>query len=163
VRAGHRFNRKSGLARVLRDPDLRTKLGITNEQYAKLQTAFLNSSKNAIRGKADLKIKRLELAQLMNEDKVDRAQVEQKVNEISALHASLLKNQIEARLAIRETLTADQLSKLREWRHTQGRGWMQERMQRRMGMMRRPGMSPQRPPVPPPSAPHNPGDQPDQP
>ncbi|MGB7624913.1 MAG: periplasmic heavy metal sensor [Terriglobia bacterium] len=152
-------NRTHGLARILQNPDVRTKLGITNEQFAKLQTTFLNSSKNAIRGKADLKIKHIELTHLMNADKVDRAQVEQKIDEISALRSSLMKNQIDARLTFKETLTADQLNKLREWRESQRERLAKERMQRRMGMMRRPGMGPQGPP--PSSLPPKPGGQPD--
>jgi Spy/CpxP family protein refolding chaperone len=161
ARARRLGNQTPGLARILQNPSVREKLGITNEQFAKLQTVFLNSSKNAIRGKADLKIKHLELTHLMNADKVDRAQVEQKVDEISALRASLMKNQIEARLAVKETLSPDQLNKVREWRESQRGRLAQERMQRRMGMMRRPGMGPQGPPPPPSSLPPKPSGQPD--
>lgn len=150
-------NQHSNLVRVLRDPNLRAKLGITDEQYAKLRTAFLNSSKAAIKDKADLKIKRLELANLMDAEKVDHALVDQKVNEISALRGALLKNQIQARLTVKETLTADQLNKLHEWRQAQMKRFREERMQRGMGMMPRPGrqgVGPQRPGEPqPPAAP----------
>jgi|GEM_PF-6545530 len=155
-------NRDFGLVRMLHDPSMRAKFGISDDQYTKLRSAFLDSSKAAIRGQADLKIKRLELANLMDADKVDRAQVDQKINEISALQGALMKNHIGTRLVVKETLTPDQLNKISEWRQSQARRFMEDRMQGRMGMMQRqqrPGMRPQQPPPPEqPPAPSKPGD-----
>jgi Spy/CpxP family protein refolding chaperone len=153
--------RQFGLARVLNDTDLRTKLAITDDQAAKLKSAFFEASKARIRNEADLKIKHLELANLMDADQVDRTQINQKIGEISALQAALMKSRIEAQLVVKETLTPDQLSKLKEWRKSQFGRFAQERM--RMGTMRRmqrPGMGqgpqgpqgprgPQQPPAPP--------------
>ncbi|MBZ5536224.1 MAG: periplasmic heavy metal sensor [Acidobacteriia bacterium] len=157
-------NQRLSLVRALRDQNLRAKLGVTDEQYAKLRTAFLNSSTTAIKNKADLKIKRLELASLMDADKVDHAQVDQKINEISALQGARLKNQIQTRLTVKETLTADQLNKLHEWGRAQMRRFGEERMERGMGMMRRSGrpevgpQGPQAPRPPAPPKPDNPSD-----
>ncbi|MBZ5552499.1 MAG: periplasmic heavy metal sensor [Acidobacteriia bacterium] len=159
LRAKRIVNQHSGLVRALRDQNLRAKLGVTDEQYAKLRTAFLNSARTAIKNKADLRIKRLELASLMDADKVDHAQVDLKINEISALQGALLKNQIQTRLTVKETLTADQLNKLHEWRQAQMKRFGEERMQQRMGMMRgsgRMGVGPRGPGAPPPSAPPKP-------
>jgi Spy/CpxP family protein refolding chaperone len=165
LRGQRMANERFGLIRALHDQNLRAQLGVTDEQYAKLQTAFLNSSKTAIKSRADLKIKRLELASLMDADKVDHAQVDQKVSEISALQGALLKNQIQARLIVKETLTADQLNKLHEWRQTQLKRFGEERMQRRMGGMMqrpgRPGAGPQGPEAPRPPAPPKPDSPPD--
>lgn len=150
-----------GLVRMLHDPSLRTKFGITNEQYDKLKATFLDSSKAAIRDQADLKIKRLELANLMDGDKVDRAQVNQKIDELTASQAALMKSQIGTRLAVKEILTPDQLSKIREWRQSQARRFMENRTQRGMGMMQgpqRPGMRRQSTPPQQPPAPPKPGD-----
>ncbi|MDD5543144.1 MAG: periplasmic heavy metal sensor [Acidobacteriia bacterium] len=164
-RPRHRANREFNLGRALNDQNLRTRLNITDEQVAKLKAAFLEAAKAGIKEHADLKIKRLELASLMSGDKVDHAQVNQKITEISALQASLLKNRIATQLAVKETLTADQLSKLKMWRQAQAHRFMQERMQQRMGMMPRmgqPGQGPRGPrgpqASPAPAAPPKPGD-----
>lgn len=161
----HRANREFALGQALNDTNLRTRLNITDDQVAKLKAAFLEAAKAGIKNHADLKIKRLELASLMGADKVDHAQVNQKIAEITALQGSLLKNRIETQLTVKETLTADQLSKLKMWRHAQARRFMQERMQQRMGMMprmRQPGQGPQGPrgpqAPPAPAAPPKPGD-----
>lgn len=164
ARMQHRTDHQFGLGRMLHDPNFRTKLGITDEQYSKLRTAFLDSSKAAIQNHADLKIKRLELADLMSTEKVDRAQVNQKINEISALQTAIMKNQVETRLTVKETLTPDQLNKLQQWRQAQMRRFMQERTQPRMGRMWCPegpaGRAPAAPPAPPqPPASPKPGDQ----
>lgn len=163
--AKQRFGRHFGLARMLHDPTLRATLSVTDEQYAKLKTAFESSAKAAIKDQADLKIKRLELASLMDSDKVDRDQVDKKIGEISALQTALMKTHIETQLAVKETLTPDQLAKFHQWRQSEVRHWMEQGMRMRMGRMQRPDaprMGPQgpRPPMPPP--PPKPGDEPGQ-
>ncbi len=153
-----------GMTGGLRDPNVRSKLGITDEQYSKLQSAFFNATKARIKDQADLKIKRLELANLMMADKVDRTQVNAKINEIAALQSSLLRNRIETQIVVKETLTPDQLAKLHEWRQSQMREHMQERMRGRMlergqGRGMGPGPNAPRPPQPQqPPAPPNQGD-----
>lgn len=165
MRQGRRWpGQHMGLIQMLHNPDLRTRFGITEDQAAKLDAAFLNAAKTSIKDRADLKIRHLELANLMSADKVDRALVDQKIDEISALQTSLMKNRIETQLTLKETLTPDQFNKLREWRRNQGRRMGGEWMQMHRGMMRGPngqGMGPrgpqsQQPPQPP--APPKPGD-----
>ncbi len=156
-------NRQFRLLRLLHDKDVRAKLGVTDEQAVKLEAAFMNSAKTSIKDGADLRIQRLELENLMTAAHVDRAQVDQKINEISALQTALMKNRIDTQLTVKETLTPDQLTKIREWRMTQARRFMRQRMQMRPGMMMRrngpgmgPGMGPRGPQTPPPTPP-NPG------
>lgn len=146
--------RHLGLGPLIHNPEFRTKLGISDEQYNKLQTGFMNSAKTAIKNRADLQIKRLELANLMNADKPDRAQINQKINEISALQTAQMKNHVDTRLLVKETLTSDQLNKYQQWRQEQTRRFLEQR-QPRGGMMRggRPGMEPRGPTPPPPPKP----------
>lgn len=153
-RGMNRAGRQFGMGRMIQNPEFRSKLGITEEQYGKLQTGFLNALKAAIKNRADLQIKRLELASLMDADKPDRAQINQKINEISALQTAQMKNHIDTRLLVKETLTAEQWTKFHEWQQGQARQMLQRR-QERMGMMRGgegPGRGPRapRPPQPPP-------------
>jgi Spy/CpxP family protein refolding chaperone len=157
--ARQNFGNHQGLGRILNNPDFRTKLGITDEQYAKLKNSFLDSEKVAIRTRADLQIKRLELANLMSADNVDRTQVNQKISDIGALETALMKNHIETQLAVKDTLTPEQLKKFQQWRQNQRGRFLQERMQPGRDMMRqqdRPGRM--APPPPPPAAPSKPGD-----
>lgn len=150
----NRAARQPGLGRMIQNPEFRTKLGITDEQHGKLQTGFMNAAKAGIKNRADLQIKRLELTSLMNADKPDRAQINQKINEISALRTAQMKNQIDTRLLVKETLTAEQWTKLHEFRQAQARQLLERRQGRmEMGMRdNRPGMGPRgpRPPQPPP-------------
>jgi Spy/CpxP family protein refolding chaperone len=173
-RPGRQMQRHFGLGKALQNKEYRTKLGVTDEQYAKLEAAFLNSAKTAIRTRADLEIKRMELGSLMKADNVDRAQVLQKVNEITALQGALMKTHIEGMMTLKETLTPEQLEKLKQLRQGQARRGMGQRMQGRMGGgpgqpgmwprgQQQPGMGPGGPPQGPqapkrPQAPPKPGD-----
>jgi Spy/CpxP family protein refolding chaperone len=173
ARPGRQMQRHFGIGKALQNKEYRTKLGVTDEQYATLEAAFLNSQKTAIKTRADLQIKRIELGSLMKTDKMDRAQVFQKVNEIAALQGAMMKTHIEEMMTVKETLTPEQLEKLKQLRHGQARRNMGQRMQGRMGGgprqhgmwprgQQQPGMGPGGPQGPQaperPQAPPKPGD-----
>ena len=153
-----RFFRDQGdapLGRIDQRREMRTRLGLTNEQMKKLRDLRLSSAKTAIPPRATLQIKRLELQQLMLSDKPDRVAIDRKVKEISDARAALMMIHIDRQLAVREILTPEQREKLAEMRADlrarrferqlePPRGW-------RPGPGRPPGPLPpgERPPAPP--------------
>ncbi len=134
-RGGERMGRRGfgrergefGLARILKDPVIREKLGITAEQIGAIRKQESDFRKAEIRDRADLEVKRVDLKDLMEADKPDRAAIDSKLQEISNARLALEKSAIHYRLAMREAITPEQRQKLHElmserWRHEGGPG-----------------------------------------
>jgi len=114
---GERHGRgEFGLARLADNPAAREKLGITAEQATTIRQQTSELRKNAIRGRADLQVKRLELQDLLRAESPDRAAIDKKMDEISAARLAQSKAQVHYRLAMREALTPEQRQKLRQMR-----------------------------------------------
>jgi Spy/CpxP family protein refolding chaperone len=97
----------SGLSR-------REALGLQKEQVEKLRSVRLAARKDAIRTRSEIRIKRLELRELMQAGTVDRKAIDQKVTELLDLHGKAVRARVEARLQAREILTPEQREKLRD-------------------------------------------------
>ncbi len=106
--------REFGLMGALRDPDVRKQVGITDEQFAKIRGQESDFRKTAIRDRADLQVKRIDLQDLLSADKPDRAAVDSKLEEISASQVALEKAAVDYRLDMRDAITPAQRDKLRE-------------------------------------------------
>lgn len=112
------------LERLVESPSMREQLGITPEQAAKIRQQTSDFRKSEIRNRADLKVKRIELNDLLSADKPDRAAIDKKLQELSAAHLAVMKAGVDFRLAMRNALTPEQrekLEKMREERRGQGR------------------------------------------
>ena len=113
-----------GLSRLLSDPEIQQKVGVTPEQVAKIRQQESTFRKAEIRQRADLQVKRVDLRDLLAADKPDRAAIDAKLQDISTSQLALEKSRVNFRLDMRAALTADQREKLRQatrdrW---QGRG-----------------------------------------
>jgi Spy/CpxP family protein refolding chaperone len=132
-------------------PQKADKLELTSEQKEKIRDLRTDSQKEMIKLRADLKIARLELEELLSEDRPDRMEIYRKIEEMGDLKVMLQKNRIDERLAMREILTPEQLDKLKTLRHKRGLHRRQEGRERfedrkfRRGMMfeRSPNLSPE--------------------
>lgn len=116
-----------GLARLLNDPAIREKAGITAEQAAKIRQEETEFRKAEIRDRADLEVKRIDLENLLSAEKPDRAAIDSKLQEISAARLTLEKSAVHFRLSMREAITPAQREKLHQlmsarWRHEGGPG-----------------------------------------
>ena len=116
MRGEHRGRGEFALARLAEDPAAREKLGITAEQAAKIHQETSEFRKTAIRGRADLQVRHLELQDLLRADSPDRAAIDKKLDEISAARLAQSKAEVHYRLAMREMLTPEQRQKLRQMR-----------------------------------------------
>jgi Spy/CpxP family protein refolding chaperone len=115
------------LARIVNNPDMREKLGITPDQAAKIRQQDADFQKAGIMNRAKLEVGHLELRQLMSADKPDRAAIDRKLSEISTAQLTAEQTRVHHQLDMKTALTAGQQATLREL------------MQARRGGMRGPG------------------------
>ena len=115
-RGMHRGRGEFALARIAANPEMREKLGLTAEQVGKISQQTSDYKKASIRSRADLGVKRVELADLLRVETPDRAAIDRKLDEIGAGRAAQAKAQVHYRLAMREVLTPEQRTKLRQMR-----------------------------------------------
>ena len=115
---GHGFGRHGDrgemLSRLVENPELREKLGITADQAAKIRQQTTDFRKAEIRTGADLRIKRMELQDLLSAEKPDRAAIDRKLQEVGAAQLAREKSSIDFRLTMRDALTPEQKQKLRQ-------------------------------------------------
>jgi len=111
-----RAHRHFMLAKMLSNPSLRERLGVTPEQAQKIRTQTFDFRKTQIRNRAELQVKHLELHELLSADNPDRAAIDNKLQEISAVQLAGMKSAIDFRLAMRAALTPDQRQKLLQMR-----------------------------------------------
>jgi Spy/CpxP family protein refolding chaperone len=108
------------LARIVRDPALRQRLGITAEQTTKIQQETSAFRKTQIRSRADDAIKRVELMDLLSAEQPDRAAIDKKLEEIAAVRLAQAKAAVGFHLSMRDVLTPDQRQKLEQMRRGPG-------------------------------------------
>jgi len=124
------MNSDSRLMRLVNDPAMREKLGITADQAAKIRQQTFEFRKAQIRDRADLEVKRLELSQLLTAANPDRAAIDQKLEQISAVQLARRKAEVDYRLNMRAALTSEQRQKLQNLREEFRRpGWQGPRTQ----------------------------------
>lgn len=112
----HRHHRDFMLARLVRNPEFRERLGITPEQASRIRTQTFDFRKTEIRNHADLQIKRLELMNLLSATNPDRSAINKKLQEISAVRLTQAESAIGFHLDMRAALTPDQQQKLQQMR-----------------------------------------------
>jgi Spy/CpxP family protein refolding chaperone len=132
------------LGRIIHDPAVRERLGITAEQTTKIEQESSAFRKTQIRNRADVEIKRVELRDLFSADQPDRAAIDKKLEEISAARLAQQKAAVGFYLTIRNVLTPEQRQKLQEMRW--GRGTPGPRGGRSRGWQKPP--APPAPPAP---------------
>ncbi len=116
MRRQRRERRQFMLARLVNNPAVRERIGITPEQAQKIRTQTLNFRKDRIRNRANLQVSRLELKDLLSTDNPDRNAIDQKLQEISAVRLTQAKSAVDFHLDMRAALTPDQHRKLRQMR-----------------------------------------------
>jgi Spy/CpxP family protein refolding chaperone len=103
-----------GLNRIVNNPDMREKLGITTEQAAKIRHQELDYQKASVMNRAKSEVAQMELRQLMSADKPDRAAIDKKLADISAAQLVSEQTRVHHQLDMKIALTPDQQAKLKE-------------------------------------------------
>jgi Spy/CpxP family protein refolding chaperone len=106
--------RQRGLGRMLQNPAMRERLGFTPEQAARIQMQESAFAKARIRQHSDLRVKQMELNELMAAEKADRAAIERKLREVQEARSASQKAGIDHRLAMRELITPEQREKMQQ-------------------------------------------------
>lgn len=99
-----------------KEKPLKPGLELSQEQKEKIRSLSLEGKKEEIRLKSDLKISRLELRELMQQDELDKSRINRKIEEMGDLRTKLQKVKVERKMELREILSKEQLQILRERR-----------------------------------------------
>jgi Spy/CpxP family protein refolding chaperone len=91
-------------------------LGLTADQQEKLRQLRRKMTVAGIESRSQVQIKQLELQDLMAAKSLDRAAIDKKVQEISALRGAQMKNMIDMRFGLQGILTPEQMDKIKEMR-----------------------------------------------
>lgn len=97
------------------DRDFCKGLGLSESDVERIGSLHRENRKEAIRLKADLEVKEVELGELLKPDAPDEARAKAKAREISDLRGRMFLNDVEMRLQVRRMLTAEQEQKVREY------------------------------------------------
>jgi Spy/CpxP family protein refolding chaperone len=92
------------------------KIGLEEAQIDKIKSIHLSSQKNIIKLRADLKIARLELRELMSADSPNKSKVNSKIDDLSELRARIHKIEAGTKIDVMSTLTAEQMERFQEYR-----------------------------------------------
>jgi len=90
------------------------KLDLNDKQKKEIWEIRSSMVKNMIRQKADLRIARVELRELLHKEPVDMTAVESQVKKMENLRSSMILDNIKARQEIKSKLTPDQIKRLKE-------------------------------------------------
>lgn len=126
------------LKRVLGNPELAKKAGVTDEQIARIKDGQIAFEKQMIQMRADAEQARLDVKQLMQSDKPDRTAISKAIDNAAAKEVTLRKAGVMRMLDVKETLGQEAIARIK----TMTREHMQQRMQqgpRGPGAMQRPG------------------------
>jgi Spy/CpxP family protein refolding chaperone len=122
-----------GMMAIWNDKELLKKAGISEAQANKIREMHFQNQKDQIKLGSDLRIKQLEMAELMDADKPDDGKILAKAKEVSDLREKLYLQGVQQRLAMKKLITPEQEEKLRDalqGRHTV----IERRMEMRFGM-----------------------------
>jgi Spy/CpxP family protein refolding chaperone len=125
-------NRMGGprLMAMLENERVKSALGLTDEQSAKLRQIMVEGRKAAIKTRADMQVQNIELRELLRADQPNRDAVLSKVQEISDLRGQMMKQRVESLLAAKSVLTPEQQQKIRTFmseRRGRGEAWRRDR------------------------------------
>jgi Spy/CpxP family protein refolding chaperone len=95
---------------------LQAQLGIDEGQVEQLRQIQRDQQKAHVRLRADMEIARMELEELLLAEAVNESAVSAKAGEVAKLQTLALRSRIDARLAVRTILSAEQARKLEQLR-----------------------------------------------
>ncbi len=114
-------------------------LDLNDGQKSQMRQIMLDTRKRNIETEARLKVARLELHELMQEDDPDQKKIDAKITEVSKLRETMMRAHVESRLAVQKLLTPEQRKRMQELRpferfhHGRGHFGGSERGQRERG------------------------------
>jgi Spy/CpxP family protein refolding chaperone len=104
------------LMAMLENDRVKSALGLTDEQSSKLRQIMVEGRKSAIKTRADMQVRNIELRELLHADQPNRDAVLRKVQEISELRGQMMRERVESLLAAKSVLTPEQQQRIRAFR-----------------------------------------------
>jgi Spy/CpxP family protein refolding chaperone len=92
--------------------DMKEALGINDAQAAELKKLRSEQQKKHVRHAADMRVAQMELRELLLAQTVDEKAVRAKAKQIADLHVAAANERVEAQLALRKVLNAEQAEKV---------------------------------------------------
>jgi Spy/CpxP family protein refolding chaperone len=118
---------------MMAPPDMQKELGLSDEQVSQLRTLRFEAAKAGLQAQTDVKLKRLELRELMRADEPNQAAIDKALRGLADAQYALMKNRIQHQLAMRQVLTPEQRKKAEGMKRQFMRHWMGRRFLERRG------------------------------
>jgi len=96
-----------------KDEKIIKELNLSQDQVERISEINLDSRKEGIRLRSELKIKEMELNELFDQERPDEAKIRAKAKEISDLKEKIFWNEMNLRLSLRKILSLDQERQVR--------------------------------------------------
>jgi periplasmic protein CpxP/Spy len=93
------------------------KLGLTDQQVEQMRALQTKHQTDMIMRRAELKIARLELREIMTDTKLNENSALSKQDQISKMRSDIARLNLQHKIAMRKVLTDEQFKKWREMRH----------------------------------------------
>jgi Spy/CpxP family protein refolding chaperone len=90
---------------------MKKNLELTDEQTTKIMDIVTESRKKNVKVRADLRVAKIELGQLLTQTEVDKAAVNQKIGQIGQTTQQMIRNMTDGFFEVREVLTPEQREK----------------------------------------------------
>jgi len=102
-----------GMSARMSAENLKQRLGLTDDQTAKLKELRRNYLKETTMQSARVRVAELELADLLDEKKLDASKIEKKVKEIESLKSELMMGRLRSLIKSADFLTPEQFTQFR--------------------------------------------------
>lgn len=113
---GPGFDMSSRMLAMLESDRVKAELNLTEQQVAQLHQIALEGEKASVKARAELRVRGLELRELLRADQPEREAVMKKVQEITELRGQMMRQHVESLLAAKTVLTPEQQQKFRSLR-----------------------------------------------
>ena len=114
------------IERIINNPDLVEKAGITDEQIKILTSAISEMKKERVKIQAELELASLDQADKLAQDTVDEKAIMKAIEKTGELQTQLAKLAVKQMLLVKKTLTPDQIKKIKELAREMRRNRMNE-------------------------------------
>ena len=109
ARSGGGWRRGRGIERM------KERLGLSDEQTRQIRAILRDARKTSIKIRADLRVARIELGELVIQEKVEKEKIDAKLGQIGQLRQQRLRLRTDVVLATRDILTPEQMKNADRW------------------------------------------------
>lgn len=120
-----------GSGELLDNPQVKEKLGLTDEQISMIKEGIESNKRAQIEHKAQMELLQLDLKKAMDADEIDEKAVADITRKIGELHGKQLENRLKTRAIVQNTLTTEQKEKAKAAMQEKAKEWREKAQERR--------------------------------